>query len=225
MLSPVGRPRARTLLVTLFAVLASTICFLELRPDRSGADSAPLGQAEAQTPSGTYSVFTRPPTASDSVASWRLPEFPGITLNTPAARRVSDDATKTVAAVPATGVDGPCLATHYSSGGTGLNCPAPNGIIASIGYTGAIGLVPDSVNTVTLTMTDGSSRSETVVDNTWHAPDDASRATFSLNGDELIVHLMPRSSLPAGAKLSPDGLVTVGTPQADGGIPPTNFHG
>jgi hypothetical protein len=225
MLSPLGRPRTRTLLITLLAVLASTIGFLELRPDRSGADSAPLGQAEAQTPSGTYSVFTRPPRASDSVESWRLPEFSGITLNTPAARRVAEDATKTVAAVPATGVDGPCLATRYSSGGTALNCAGSNGIIASIGYTGAIGLVPDSVTTVTLTMTDGSSRAATVADNTWRAPDDASQATFSLNGEQKIVRLMPRSSLPEGAKLSPDGLVTVGTPQADGGIPPTDFDG
>jgi hypothetical protein len=74
---------------------------------------------------------------------------------------------------------------------------------ASVSYSGAIGLVPDAVDSVTLTMADGSTRVVPVKNNVWTAPDEAAKAAYALAGRVVEVELMPRSSMPAGATSEP----------------------
>jgi hypothetical protein len=157
---------------------------------------------------GTYSVFSRPATPEDDVSGWpmRTENFDKLGLRLDQARVVYRDAVRTLAAVPAT--DGPCLLTRLRNHGGGLNCGGAGRVTVALGYLGAIGLVPDSVDTVTFRMTDGSTQTAKVVDNTWNSPAEAASATFVLQGDSVNIELMPRSSLPKGTTISDDGVVS-----------------
>ena len=157
---------------------------------------------------GTYSVFSRAATSADDVSSWpmRAENFDQLGLRLDQARVVYRDAVRTMAAVPAT--DGPCLLTRLRNHGGGLNCGGAGRLTVALGYLGAIGLVPDSVDTVTFAMTDGSTQTAKVVDNTWNSPAEAASATFSLQGRSVSIELMPRSSLPKGTTISDDGVVS-----------------
>jgi hypothetical protein len=78
----------------------------------------------------------------------------------------------------------------------------------------AIGVVPDSVQSVSFKMTDGTTVRRDVTDNLWEAPAEAASATIVIDGRSNVVNLMPQSSLAAGATVGPDGIVSIGSPDA-----------
>ncbi len=169
-----------------------------------------------QTAIGTYSVFARAAAPADDVSGWRIHEDrAGLGLRFSDARVVYSDSVRTVAAVPAS--DGPCLLAQYKDGSGGFNCGGPNRVSASLGYNGALLLVPDSVQTVTYTMTDGTTQMSPVANNVAHSPVEAAKVAFTLGERTVQLDLMPRSSLPKGATLTEDGMVTGGSTPGYGG--------
>jgi hypothetical protein len=132
-------------------------------------------------------------------------------LKLPEARIIYRDTAKAIAAVPATAA--PCLATQFADGSQTLSCGSAAGNTASVSFNGAMGLVPDAVKTVTFTMSDGSTATGQVIDNVWKSPGEAAKVTFSLDGHTQQIELMPRSSLPSGATIGADGVVTGGSLQ------------
>jgi len=130
------------------------------------------------------------------------------------ARLVSQDRTRTVAAVPAE--KAPCLISRFADGTQTASCALESDQQpASVSYSGAIGLVPDAVDSVTLTMTDGTTRVVPVNHNVWTAPDDAAKAAYTLDGTVVEVELMPRSSMPAGATSDPSQAPSRGPDSSD----------
>ena len=116
-------------------------------------------------------------------------------------RLVARNQTRTVVAAAA---KTPCLISRFADGSQTASCALEaDQQPASVSYSGAIGLVPDAVGSVTLTMTDGSTRVVPVKGNVWTAPDDAAEAAYSLAGRVVEVELMPRSSMPPGATSDP----------------------
>ena len=168
-------------------------------------------------PNAAYSIFARPTAAAD-MAAWKVPasriaeDKPDQRLDFSLAKAVRATAAKSYTAVPA--AFGPCLIGNAASGVT-VSCPRSEGETAAlVNYAGSVGLVPDSVRQIAFTMTDGTEREVAVSDNTWSAPAEASSATFVASGRKQVVELLPRSSLPSDAQLSPDGLVTSGDVKA-----------
>jgi len=85
----------------------------------------------------------------------------------------------------------PCLISRFADGSQSVSCALEaDQQPASVSYSGAIGLVPDAVDSVTLTMTDGATRVMPVENNVWTAPDDAAKAAYSLGGRVVEVELM-----------------------------------
>lgn len=182
-------------------------------------DSAPRAESQAPVgaPGNAFGVFEQAAESQDDISSWGIPEIPQIGLETDAARVVVTSPNRTVAAVPA--AKAPCLVTRTAQSGIGISCAtAANEATATVGYNGAIGLVPDSVKSVMFTMVDGSTQAQDVVDNIWQSPVEAETATFDLEGETQKVDLMPRSSMPKSATVSPDGVVM-------GGDAPPGFGG
>lgn len=184
-----------------------------------GIWQAVLASADPAVPSpaATYSVLKRATTAQDaSVRASQLvahttTQHPELGLRPDEARALpagtSPTPGTTVTVIPASAA--PCLYKKHGDGSEGLSCGSSAGRTASVGYEGSIGLVPDQVQTVTFTMTDGSQRSASVVDNLWKSPPEAAKVSFVVAGQSQEIDLMPRSTLPAGASISKDGLVTV----------------
>lgn len=179
-------------------------------------EAAKRSVAQARTAAGSddeYSVFKRPVTAEDALEGWNLSVYQGaaeqLGIQLSARRLVSQDARKAVAAVEA--ADAPCLMVRYHTGSQGLSCGAGQDTpTAVVGYDGALGLVPDSVQAVRLVLTDGSFISSPVRSNVWTAPSNAVEATFEVRGQVQRVQLMPAERMPEGAKL-PEGGKIVGT--------------
>jgi hypothetical protein len=191
-----------------------------------GATQVRLPSASSlQTPSRpgdasatTYSIFDRPAAAGDDVSRWNVRARPTIDLDLGSGRLVHTDATKSVAAVRAD--KGLCLLQRFADGSSGLSCALrPDEVVAATSYDGAIGLVPDAVQTVTFTLTDGSATSIPVVDNVWKSPVEATKAVFTVPGTGVReVDLMPRSSMPKGTEITDDGIVVpADTPAIFGG--------
>jgi hypothetical protein len=153
-----------------------------------------------RTQKGNYSVFARPARPNDDVSGWRVSRRPPDSgVRFPDARLVHQNAHRAVAAVPAPG--GPCLVTQFRDGSGAFTCSP------ALMHGASIGLVPDSVKTVTYTLTDGSTEQQEVVDNTWRSPAEAERVTYVLDGQVESIALMPLSSLPKNARLSESGVV------------------
>lgn len=168
------------------------------------------------SPAESYSIFARPADQRDDFSHWARLGGSRIGARLSEGRFVDQDATRTVAAVPA--AKAPCLMSRYADGSYGASCGgAGDQHPATVSYSGAIGLVPDAVESVTFTMTDGTSRVTRVTDNTWKSPVEAAKASYSIDGRVFEVDLMPRSSLPAGATIDPTtGVVSGGTPRNEG---------
>lgn len=100
-----------------------------------------------------------------------------------------------VAAIPAN--KAPCL--YWDTGSSErLSCGTNDGDTAVVSYDGSIGMVPDSVTSVTYTMADGTEQVGNVASNVWHAPAEATSVMFSLGGERHTIDLMSRSSRPPG---------------------------
>lgn len=203
---------SRKSLLALIA-LAMVGAFAVWQLGSSSANSAEPAAPSAAA-SSTYSVLSRPTTEADgNVANWKL--LPNASLGTrpDGARVVYSDAWRTVAAVPANSI--PCLVAEYRDGSKSTSCGTnPDEVTASVSYLGSIGLVPDSVGTVTYTMTDGSQQVGGVKNNLWQAPSEAKTVSFTVGDKQHSVELMPASSMPKDAKIAPNGTVMYGTPPA-----------
>ena len=165
-------------------------------------DSGGARSSVASSAADTYSIFAGSTTRFNAATpDWRpLPDDIGARMA--AARLISQDSTRTVVAVPA--AKAPCLVSRFADGSQGASCAlARDEQPASVSYSGAIGLVPDAVDSVTLTMTDGATRVVAVEDNVWTAPDEAAKAAYSFAGRVVEVELMPRSSMPPGEPTDP----------------------
>ncbi|HEX8105799.1 MAG TPA: hypothetical protein VF533_24500 [Solirubrobacteraceae bacterium] len=193
-------------------VIAAVMAVIAWRMD--AAPAAPVGTYVPPGPK--FSLLDRPPEPADDVTSWAPSRAnPDIAPRFREARVIQRDATRIVAAVPAK--DGPCLLSR-SPGGRGLACGgAPGRYPVSAGYDGGIGLVPDEVKVVTFEMTDGSVVTRGVVDNVWRSPVEAEKVTFIASGRVHSVELMPRSSIPPGVTIGPDGVASGGTPPKPAG--------
>lgn len=174
-------------------------------PPHAGPEDGPLGR---------YSVFARERRQVDDIAGWRTPRTAprAQAVQYDKARVVFEDAARTVAVAPSP--SGPCLVAQYKDGSGGMSCGGRTKIAASLGYNGALGVVPDSVRSVVFTLTDGRQVREEIRDNLWHSPLEASTATFKLSGRDVTIELMPRSSRPAGTTIDSNGMVTSPQPPA-----------
>lgn len=173
----------------------------------AGASAAPPQPATAvSTASGTFSVFARPATAKDHISGWRVAarKAGDGDMDFSRARVIYQDASRAVAAVPTTGE--PCLVTQLPDGSGGFTCSP------SFSYGHSIGLIPDSVKSVTYTMTDGTTQRQDVTGNFWRSPEEAAKVTYVVDGQTQNQDLMPLSSLPKGTTISPTGVVSNGTP-------------
>jgi hypothetical protein len=202
--------RSKTVLAGLVAAVLSGIAlWLVLSHSTDASASAPPSpqmSGRGQWAVGTYGVFDRPATRDDDLTAWRARDDHGLGLRLSEGRVVFRDGSRTVAAVPAT--DGPCLVTQFADGSGGVVCGGADHPTVSTGYVGAIGIVPDSVDSVTFTLADGSTVVGAVDGNTWRSPDDAVRVSYSVAGREQQAELMARSSVPSGVAVGADGLVT-----------------
>jgi hypothetical protein len=180
------------------AVLAAIALWLVLNHSSDASASAPpspQASGRGQWAAGTYGVFNRPARRDDDLSSWRARDDHGLGLRLSEGRVVFRDGSRAVAAVPAT--DGPCLVTQFADGSGGVVCGGADHPTVSTGYVGAIGIVPDSVGSVTFTLADGSTVAGAVDENTWRSPDDALRVSYSVAGREQQAELMARSAAPS----------------------------
>jgi hypothetical protein len=211
-LSPYGLTISRPgPLIAALVVAAATVGIVQ-----QTSAKAHRSKTRADSGADTYSVFARAATTQDDVASWHFPAPAGFGLRVAGARRVYTDSTKVVAAVP-TGGGVPCLMTRFADGSGGLNCGDADGHTASLGYNGALGLVPDEVGSVTYVMSDGATQTGKVADNVWHSPADAAQVSFLIGGAGQTLDLMPASSAPKGMTVSPTGVVSNGSPSSGSG--------
>jgi hypothetical protein len=171
-------------------------------PGSTAARDNGASTAVAASAPDTYSIFASSTSRLNATKpGWRPPAgFVGARMAE--ARLISQDSTRTVVAVPA--AKAPCLISRFADGSESASCALEaDQQPASVSYSGAIGLVPDAVDSVTLTMTDGATRVVPVRNNVWTAPDDAAKAAYSLAGRVVNVELMPRSSMPPGDTTDP----------------------
>ena len=68
------------------------------------------------------------------------------------------------------------------------------------------------MKSVVFTMTDGTTQTAPVANNTWKSPLEAAKVSFWLAGRSQSIDLMPRSSIPEGSYVSPEGVVIIGGP-------------
>jgi hypothetical protein len=95
----------------------------------------------------------------------------------------------------------PCLYVARS-GSEHLSCGTIPGETALVTYNGSIGVVPDSVKSVTFTMSDDSQQVVSVTNDVWQSPLEASKVTFTLDGTVHTIDLLPHSTLPAGLQFA-----------------------
>lgn len=95
----------------------------------------------------------------------------------------------------------PCLYMRQKDN-EDLSCGGDSGPTVSASFTGAIGVVPDSVESVEFVMTDGSRQVGEVADNIWVSPPEAATVSISVDGVTTTAELAPRSSLPASVEVA-----------------------
>ncbi len=200
------------------AGVISALAFSQSGASRADAQTTPVTNAEAQVVQQDklqYSTLS-PPRSVDDVSSWRLFEPGDFGQRPTEAKIIERTNTRTLAIVPTNDI--PCLAYRYADGSSGIGCAGSTRVVAAVSYTGSIGIVSDSVQTVHYTLTDGRKVTGAVEDNLWKAPLEAELVSFTENGQVREVHLMPASSEPADSRLSSDGSsVIVGSPSEDSG--------
>jgi hypothetical protein len=178
-----------------------------------GAVGAIAGSQPADAtsrPTGTskvYSAVAAAPSAADQASASPLltammlddPELglrPGAAKSATFARAartstvVRDLPQGAVTIVPA--AQAPCLLIKKPDGkGEGLNCGGDSGPTVAAGPDGAIGIVPDSVQTVHFAMEDGTTEEGAVVDNLWVSPAQAVSVSMSIDGSVKTIELYP----------------------------------
>lgn len=193
----INRSRTPALLV-LAGVLAAGAAAAAAGDSNAGSAAAevPAFSSVRPTEAGTAFVVSPVTRAMAAEAGFKL-EARG--------KEVSRSAHRRVIAVPV--MDGPpCLVTEGAAG-TGLSCATEAwGPIASVGYEGSIGIVPDGVTTISYTMTDGSTRRGSIADGVWKAPLEAEQAAYTANGAAVVVDLMPPSTIPVGVAVDANGV-------------------
>jgi hypothetical protein len=159
------------------------------------------------TPNDQYGLLRTVATPDDDVSTWGVHPIPVVSPQFAGARVVLRSATRSIAAVPAK--FGPCLVARIANGSRGMACGTNRDEHpAMVGYEASIGLVPDSVESVTYAMADGSDQTARVVGNMWKAPPAAVTVSYTDGKRSFRVELMPTGSLPADAELDPNtGLV------------------
>lgn len=198
--------------VLVIAVFAAA--YLMFAP---GAHTPRIGDASASASAGspgtTFSVLSRPATSKDDVSAWKAAALgaqkrTGVnpTLDFSNARLLYQDAGRAVAAVPTS--SGACIATQSVDGSGALTCSP------AINYGNSVGLVPDAVKSVTFTLADGTQVDQNITENYWRAPAEAAKVSYVVDGQPQGVALMPLSSLPKGAQISPSGVVSAGDTSA-----------
>jgi len=205
------RFRLRRIVPTLVVAVASFGVIAVLH-SQSGTGSAHAAEIASQT----YSVLARPADPNDvrfAQSSAALREMaarsPQLGLEPSGARIVQSDNSQTVAVVPATTT--PCLVSEGGDAHFSVSCGTPNQpTTAMVTYGSAMGVVPDSVDEVSFKMTDGTVVRGAVTNNMWSAPAEAASANIVMAGHTTVVDLMPRSRLPKGATVQPDGTVSIG---------------
>jgi hypothetical protein len=198
--------------LALVGAALSAAVLVALIASGSGHDARATNRPSVESTT-EYSVLMRPATAEDArfaAASDGLKvsaRDSGLGIDPDGARVIKSKAGKSFAIVPATVA--PCIVSEQD----GVSCGIPSApVTAQVGYGFAIGLAPDAVKNVSLTLTDGTTTTAPVVDNVWEAPDNAVSVTVTIGQRSETVGLMPAASLPAGAKVGSDGKVTIGTP-------------
>jgi hypothetical protein len=191
-------------------------------PWSSGASSDPRASGAAVTES--YAVLEGQASDRDEnfarTSTW-LAEIaadkPELGLRSDGARIVASPWSHTLAVVPARVV--PCLVDGYGEPGSSIACGTEaHPVTAMVNFGAALGVVPDSVESVAFEMTDGSILTRPVDANIWRAPAEASRVHFAVGGKSLSVELMPLSHRPEGAVTDADGVTTIRRDQEqDGG--------
>jgi hypothetical protein len=194
------------------ALLAALGVLMLLMHTSSARSQAPATVGSAAD--HTYSLLARAATPDDVAASQKIDPgkwaavMPELGIDIASVRVIRQTAEKTTVVLRR--ADAACLATAGANG-RGLTCATnEEPSAATMIYGSAVGLVPDSVRSVTFHQTDGTEVTVSVVNNVWEAPAEADSATFTIEGEEKHVTLMPLSALPKGAKLSPDGVVSTG---------------
>ena len=178
--------------------------------------------AAAGVPAPEYSILKRAPSASDALTSWRVSPrmlaaaHPELGLRVDQRRFLKQQGPMSFAIVPSS--DGACLIESISDGSgnladgsTSMQCTVPGeSSAAAVTYGKATGLVPDGVTSVSFQISDGTQVTQAVSDNVWSAPAEAQTSSFEVLGQVKVIDLMPLSTLPAGARVAPNGLVTFG---------------
>lgn len=198
--------RGRLAIAAVLALLVVVALFAATRGDSAHA----TGAAADQT-SSDYSVLKQPATseatrlAETSPGIKQLATVPELAADPSGTRLIKTATGKSFAVVPA--AVAPCLVGEDNSASCATSA-APVTVQVRHGY--AVGLAPDSVKAVSLTLTDGKTTSAPVVNNVWEAPANAKSATVTIDGRDRSIDLMPEGSLPDSATVSPDGVVEIG---------------
>lgn len=165
------------------------------------------GSAAAAT--GGVSVFDREPTSEDApdqaeTLYTNLEKMIRANIDERSSRLLFKNAYK---AIYVTRTDtGTCLHTVRVYAGIGTNCNSDEFVSGGIpGDT--YGFVPSDVEQVTFTLTDGTTETQAIKGNLWHAPPEARSATVRLRpGDVKTVNFAPLSVLGPDRKICPDGM-------------------
>lgn len=182
----------------------------------TAAPASKTSQANARVADGSDHYSLLKGADGDGIAGWHVAQTPRsealLGLDLSRARVIHQDQAKTVAAVASKGK--PCLLVRQPDGRAAVGCGvAPGQPTALVSYTGAIGLAPDSTESVTYTMTDGSIVTGRVVDNVWKSPPEAANVHLVVDGQTRDLELMPQSSLPAVARIVDGAVVQDNAPQ------------
>lgn len=200
------------------AAVAAIVAATALVAGAQGSSTAGSQTQPASGSSAGYMVLSRPATAQDSeyvrastILRTTASRAPDLGLDPGGARVLRSDHSQTLAVVPAKAA--PCLVSGNGGPGSHISCgTGSQPVTATVSYGSAVGVVPDSVGTVSFKMTDGTVATRDVVDNLWDAPAEAKTASFAVDGRSVTVELMPLSARPDDASTGADGMTSIGQP-------------
>jgi hypothetical protein len=182
--------------LALLVLAAGALVIVEHVPASASAKSEVTGYAVLDDPPVTSPSSLDKPVTLDDVAV----HVSGLDLDD--ARVLDDQPDESVILVPRAD-DELCVVRLYSNGSAGGTCETNDvadsrGIISgSLGHTS--GVVPDGVDHVDFTLSDGGHSSTPVTHNMFTAPPEAVIATYLVSGQLQTVVMIPASRAPAGA--------------------------
>lgn len=92
-----------------------------------------------------------------------------------------------------------CFTKLDASGEAGIDCNTAGGSPFLATYGQASGVVPVSVESVTFTLSDGSTQTTATPDGTWSAPSEAASISYGTGASKYTEGLLPASTKPAPA--------------------------